>query len=135
MRIEQRAPVAQGASVRARAATGARFSPDAGAAQKPGAAQPAAGLIGLDAVLSLQADHDEGRERRRQAARRGRDLLDSLEALKIALLSGRVSAQEIARLSRQMQETSVATGDPRLDDLLAHIELRARVELAKLAPR
>ncbi len=137
MRIEPRAPIAGGAAVRSKPATGPRFTPDAGQPTSAGATTRSSSLIGLDAVLALQSDQqqDEGKERRKRAARRGHDLLDSLEQLKLSLLSGRVAAQDIARLTRQMQEASAASGDARIDELLAHIELRARVELAKLAPR
>lgn len=136
MRIESRPPVAAGAASRTRSASGARFSPDqpSGAASSA-STSAASGLIGLDAVLALQSEDQGARERRRRAAKRGHDLLDALDSLKIALLSGRVPVEQIGRLTRQMAAAGVVTGDPRLDELLAHIELRARVELAKLAPR
>lgn len=135
MRIDSRLPIANGSAVRGRGPTGARFSPDQPASAGSSSASSAtSGLIGLDAVLALQAEPDEGRQRRRQAAKRGHELLDALESLKIALLSGRVPVDQLARLKRQMAEAGQASGDPRLDELLAHIELRARVEMAKLAP-
>ncbi|MET0606031.1 MAG: flagellar assembly protein FliX [Beijerinckiaceae bacterium] len=135
MRIEQRTPVAQGAAAKPRTGAGPKFTPDSAGASRAAAPTHAGGLIGLDAVLALQTDPEAGRERRRRAMRRGHELLDTLEALKIGLLSGRVSAKDLSRLSRQTQEAASSSGDPAIDGLLAHIELRAQVELAKLAPR
>ena len=42
----------------------------------------------LDTLLAVQAQEDSG-ERKRRQARRGQDLLDGLDRLKAALLSGR----------------------------------------------
>jgi hypothetical protein len=135
MRIDPRAPIAPPGAARPQAA-GARFSLSTPA--KADAAHGPAGtasLIGLDAVLALQGEENEPRERRRRAAKRGHRILDALESLKLALLSGRLPPGEVARLSREIADAGASSGDPRLDDILAHIELRARVELAKLAAR
>ena len=112
---------------------GARFTlgaldeaPRAAAAQ---AAAPAEALAGL---LAVQATGDQI-ERRRRAMRRGRNLLDTLDALKIALLSGRVPAARLATLRAQLRQQAAFDDDPGLGELLAQIELRAEVELAKLA--
>jgi hypothetical protein len=114
-------------------AVGARFTlgtleeaPRATGAQ---AAAPAGALAGL---LAVQATGDQI-ERRRRAMRRGRNLLDTLDALKIALLSGRVPAARLATLRAQLRQQAAFDDDPGLADLLAQIELRAEVELAKLA--
>lgn len=136
MRIDSRIPIAGGSTVRGRGPSGAKFSADQAAnSGSSSSASAASGLIGLDAVLALQSEPDEGRQRRRQAAKRGHELLDALESLKIALLSGRVAADQLGLLKRQMAQSGLPSGDPRLDELLAHIELRARVEMAKLAGR
>ena len=81
--------------------------------------------------LAVQAEED-GQQRRRRQARRGTDLLDGLDRLKAALLSGRVQISELERLKAMLSIRRETTGDPRLDEVLAHIELRAAVELAKL---
>jgi hypothetical protein len=59
-------------------------------------------------------------------------LLDGLDKLKAALLSGRVQISELENLKTTLSLRREMTDDPRLDDVLAHIELRAAVELAKL---
>ncbi|RXT56933.1 hypothetical protein B6S44_00315 [Bosea sp. Tri-44] len=85
----------------------------------------------LDGLLAVQAEED-GQERKRRQARRGHDLLDGLDQLKAALLAGRVQVSELERLKAMLSARREATDDPRLDEVLAHIELRAAVELAKL---
>ena len=134
MRIEPRAfpsPVGVGGPQR-RVAAGRSFSLEEGAsAGKAGAASAAAPLSTVDALLALQGDGDLA-ERRRRSVKRGYDLLDTLDRLKAALLSGRVATADLQRLTATLAERRDLSGDPRLDDLLSHIELRAKVELAKL---
>lgn len=100
----------------------------------PRAGGPSAvGPVGsLDALLALQEDAGGSGERRRRAARRGHDLLDALDRLKAALLSGRVPVADLKAIAARLSERREATGDARLDEVIAHIELRAQVELAKL---
>ena len=84
----------------------------------------------LDAILALQAVEDP-LFAKRKAIKRGRTLLDNLEALKADLLLGRVSETRLERiivLVRQAREQV----DPALDAVIEDIELRALVELAKL---
>jgi hypothetical protein len=139
MRVDSRQPIrtTQGASA-GRRADGTRgftldATPDAPAHTSGPAA--AASLAGLDAVLLLQAEADTPQERRRRTARRGHDLLDGLDRLKAAILGGRVGAQELRAVATRLAERAASSGDPRLDGLMAEIELRAAVELAKLEMR
>lgn len=85
----------------------------------------------LDTLVALQAT-DQAADRKKRQTRRGRDLLDGLDQLKGALLSGHLVAADLDRLKGTLKARREATDDPRLDDILAHIELRAAVELAKL---
>jgi hypothetical protein len=52
-------------------------------------------------------------------------------ASKASILSGRIAGAELLRIRALLAERRQATDDPSLDDVLAHIELRAEVELAK----
>lgn len=110
----------------------ARFEVAAG---KPGtraaAVRSSAPLATLDAILALQQE-DDSSERRRRSARRGREILDGLDGLKAALLTGQVSARELGRVTRGLTDRREPSGDPELDAIVDAIELRARVELAKL---
>jgi hypothetical protein len=85
---------------------------------------------GIGALLALQILGDPLTSRRR-AVQNGRDILDSLEQIKVALLEGRVPVDRLERLAGIVADR-LASGDERLDGVLAEIELRARVELAKL---
>ncbi|KQT81817.1 flagellar assembly protein fliX [Methylobacterium sp. Leaf465] len=98
----------------------------------PGATA-AASLAGLDAILTLQSNTDTPEERRRRSAQRGNDLLDGLDRLKASLIMGRVSTRDLQAIGARLSERSGTSGDPRLDGLIAEIELRAAVELAKLS--
>ncbi|MEM8838626.1 MAG: flagellar assembly protein FliX [Pseudomonadota bacterium] len=85
---------------------------------------------GLDALLSLQDVEDATSAKRRTAAR-GFDLLDRLEELRTGLLGGRLSAAQVDQIAHKIKLLG-RTGDVRLDSILADIDMRARVELAKL---
>ena len=84
----------------------------------------------LDALLALQAVEDP-LLRKKKLVRRGTQLLDTLEEMKADLLTGRVSESRLNQLMAVLGQAR-DKADPRLDALLDDIELRARVELAKL---
>ncbi len=115
------------------ASSGAAFSPDARETGAPRTASlsATAAPASLDALIALQVGEDP-RERRRRSVRHGQELLDELDRLKAALLAGRVPAADLKRLAGRLGQRPELSGDPRLDDLVAQIELRALVELAKL---
>jgi hypothetical protein len=129
MRIDARYPAGFVASAgQATPPAGGRFALGASTARDTARAGAAAPLATLDAILMLQ--EEDPRERKRRQAERGRDLLDGLDRLKAGLLSGAVPLAEIETLARRLEgETS---GDPALDETLGAIELRVKVELAKL---
>jgi Class II flagellar assembly regulator len=117
------------------AGTGARFSlNDAGTAAPTGSAQAAAPAGSIGGLLAVQAAGDQI-ERRQRAMRRGRGILDGLDRLKIGLLSGSVGQGELLNIRAQLMQQRDQVDDPALQDILAHIDLRAEVELAKLAKR
>jgi hypothetical protein len=131
MRIDPRfAAAAIASAARPREAAASRFSLEEKPAAKAGAARSTAPLATLDAILQLQSEEDP-RERRRRSAKRGHHLLDTLDKLKAALLSGSVPVGDLGRLARALADAGTS-GDPELDTIVAHIELRAKVELAKL---
>ena len=136
MRVDQKpslSPAAAQAAQR-RAPAGQRFAlreSGPGTPQGVGASAP---LSTVDALLALQGEGDTG-ERKRRSVQRGNDLLDALDRLKAALLSGRVPAADLQAIAARLAERRELSGDPRLDELVSHIELRARVEMAKLGIR
>ena len=86
---------------------------------------------GIDALLALQG-FDDPLERRRRAVKRGRTALDALDALKLGLLTGTLETGALAALKSLAAELADRTGEPGLDTVLAEIELRVGVELAKI---
>ena len=102
---------------------------DPGPAQRAAAAAPTGPTAAIDALLALQAVEDPLLTRKR-LVRRGRSLLDALDALRADLLVGAVGEghlNQIMALIGQVRERH----EPGLDAVLDEIELRARVELAK----
>lgn len=122
------------------AAKGGAFSPSSAAASGAGPASGAgqvtgvvasASIASIDAVMALQTvDDPAGRKAR--AVERGTRILDDLDDLKIALLEGRISTEQLNRIIGLIAARREQSGDDGLDDVLDGIDLRAQVELAKL---
>jgi hypothetical protein len=111
--------------------TGSGFSlpePAASAETRPASAPK--GVANIDALLALQGVEDPT-ERRKRAVRRGRSALDVLDELKLGLLAGSLDGAMVQRLRGAASELKGSSGDPELDRVLAEIELRVEVELAK----
>lgn len=117
-----------------------RRSGDAGFAERvggrpaSGAANAAAGLApltSLGSILTVQAVDDPLTGRRR-ARQRGERLLDALEEVRLALIDGRLPATKLGALRQLVDEQRERADDPKLQEVLHDIELRAAVELAKL---
>jgi hypothetical protein len=95
---------------------------------------PAMPLAALGGVLAVQEVPDPTAERRR-ATRHGHSVLDELQALQIGLIEGWVQEGALRRLAGLLERLRPATADPELAAVLDEIELRAAVELAKVARR
>lgn len=110
---------------------GGGFSLD-GTAPAGGSGRTAAArnMSGLEGVLALQEVEDPA-GRRKGAVKRGNDMLDLLDELRLSVLSGRIAPDQLERLARLSSENAVPE-EGRLGEVLAEIELRAKVELAKL---
>lgn len=110
--------------------SGASFSPiSAEAKPQAQATSAAAPLYGIEAILALQEVGDS-LEGRRRALKRGHSLLDTLEEMKIGLIDGTLSDALLQRLVTLVRDKE-SSGDPHIDAVIAEIELRASVELAK----
>ena len=88
-------------------------------------------LAAVDALIALQEVPDAS-ARSAQAVERAEDLLDLLEEIKIDLLSGALPRSRMVRLARMVEQRRAEIADVQLAGILDEIELRARVELAKL---
>jgi len=89
------------------------------------------GVGGIDALIALQGV-ESAEERRKRAVKRGRTALDALDELKLGLLSGRLDQATLLKLKGAAAGLKDDSGDPELDRVLAEIELRVEVELAKI---
>jgi len=87
---------------------------------------------GIDALIALQGIEDPT-ERRRHAVKRGRLALDALDELKIGLLGGDLTPGTLQKLKALAAHLKDGSGDTGLDGVLAEIELRVEVEIAKMA--
>jgi hypothetical protein len=114
------------------AAEGFSFSTAGAAGQAAATARPgaAAGVSSLSALLALQ-DVEGPTERRRRSIGRADRILDRLDALKLSLLEGGVTAASLGALNEAVRDQRAMTDDPGLEGVLDQIELRAAVELAK----
>jgi hypothetical protein len=88
-------------------------------------------VAGIDALMALQGVEDPT-ERRRRSVTKGRQALDALEELKIGVLGGKLDNALVLRLKTAAAGLKDASGDRNLDAVIAEIELRVEVELAKL---
>ena len=117
---------------------GGGFSlPSGEAATAPAGSAGTRTLGGIDALLALQGVEAAGiveapEERRRRAVKRGHTALDLLDEMKLGLLSGRLDPALLLRLKSAAAGLKDLSGDPRVDQVLAEIDLRVEVELAKV---
>lgn len=134
MRVNQSQRTAATPSARSarRRKTDATFQPaQSGETRETATLRGTEALGSLDALVTLQTVEDQG-ERRRRAVREGSEILDRLDALKVALLSGRVPSGELERLKTLVERLDAGALEPELAEIVREIDLRARVELAKL---
>lgn len=100
-----------------------------------GQASQTAPVAALDAMLVVQSVDDQSggnRKNRQRAFRRGTSLLDQLDEIRHGLLEGRLPAAKLQALAQQLRSEKLQVEDPRQAEILAEIELRCAVELAKL---
>jgi hypothetical protein len=136
MRINGYGPVATAQPIRRDgvASAGGRFvlvgsGGGGGGATATGEAGVPVPLASLDAILALQSGTDR-RQQRRRAVSYGDDLLDLLGDLQRVTLGDEDPAAVLAELGRRLAARE-DSDDPRLAGVLAEIEQRAAVELAK----
>jgi len=93
----------------------------------------AAPMSTVEGLLALQEVEDSTTGQSRSRARKwGNDVLDGLERLRIGIITGVVPKAELERIAASVERQRAHTDDPALEAILDEIELRAKVELAKL---
>ena len=85
-------------------------------------------------MLTLQEVADP-LDARGRARRRGEQVLDLLDRIRLGILAGTLSQPELTNLARLVRSRRDEIDDPRLAEILGEIELRAEVELAKFSRR
>jgi len=133
MRIESSTPLSPPVARRAATAPSgdARFAEALSGESAPSAASASQTVASVDNLFVLQEIGDELSGRRR-AAQRGATLLDRLEDIRLALLTGSMPRDRLEALRQLAREQVERASDPQLAALLDEIELRVAVELAKL---
>jgi Class II flagellar assembly regulator len=134
MRIEQASPLSPGvARVAAHAASGeGRFAEALSQDSSATAANAPKAAATVDNLFILQEVADDLAGRRRAAVKRGDSMLDRLDDIRIALLTGALPRGQLESLRSMAKERGDMLNDPQLQSVLDEIELRVAVELAKL---
>ena len=100
-------------------------------------AKASAGLTGsgpvaaVDTILALQGIEDTADQRSRGVAQAD-DLLLLLDEVRDGLLAGGIPRRTLGRMAQLIAKRRESFADEKLQTVLDEIELRARVELAKL---
>lgn len=113
-----------------RAAAGTFRLNEGEATRNTGAAGAMRAISTVDALIALQG-LDDATERKKRSVAKGRNALDMLDSLKIAVLDGTLDQSTLARLKVAADGLQDSSGDPGLDSVLSEIDLRVAVELAK----
>ena len=91
-------------------------------------------VTGVNSVLAVQEVSEEPeRGARKQLTGWGEDILDCLDEIRHGLLIGAIPKDRLSNLARTLKERRANVSDPRLIEIIYEIEIRAEVELAKLA--
>jgi Class II flagellar assembly regulator len=114
-----------------RSAPGSFSLPQEEAAAAPSGTGGVRTVGGIDALIALQGV-ESVEERRRRAVKRGHTALDLLDEMKLGLLSGGLDTAMLLKLKTAAAGLKDLSGDTRVDQVLAEIDLRVEVELAKV---
>ncbi len=99
----------------------------------PVAGGSAAQLGSVEALVALQEVPDATRQTVPPEQKHAEDLLGRLDQIHLGLLRGDLSRIDLQALVLRLDERRREGGDPRLMAIVDEIELRAKVELAKLS--
>jgi len=88
-------------------------------------------IAALDSILMLQG-LDDSTQGKSKGLAHGEQLLDLLDSVRDGLLAGGIPRATLNKLAAAVTRRHEVFADPKLQDVLDQIELRAHVELAKL---
>lgn len=109
---------------------GTSFSEHLDEAEDVGGVQSSGALGSVAGVLDIQ-EVDDSLARASRGKLRAKDLLDKLDEIRLDLLTGNLSENTLQRLSNMVTARRAEVDDPKLNEILDEIDLRAQVELAK----
>ena len=90
-------------------------------------------LSPADAIFAAQmVGEEEEKALRKKQVERGQTLLDKLEEIRNGLLRGYIAKEDLMDIMKFVREQKFEAQDARINDIVAEIELRVEVELAKL---
>ena len=107
------------------------FSVSASADSQPQIVAGPGPIAALDSIVMLQGLED-ATQGKSSARAHGEQLLDLLDSVRDGLLAGGIPRATLNKLAHAVTRRHDSFADPRLQDVLDQIELRAHVELAKL---
>jgi hypothetical protein len=94
--------------------------------------QATGGMGAVSSILAVQQTADATDHKSRGLMLNyGNDLLDQLDRIRLSMLSGSISKDRLQDLARRLRERKSLSDDPKLNDLIAEVELRVEVEIAK----
>jgi hypothetical protein len=94
------------------------------------------GVGAVGSVFALQeVPNSTDGQSRKMLRDYGSELLDRLEDLRIGILNGSFSKDRLAELAQNLRKKRQGSDDSKLNEIIAEIELRAEVEIAKLTRR
>jgi len=88
-------------------------------------------IAAVETILTLQS-FDDSTDGRSRGLTHGENLLDMLDQVRDGLLAGAIPRTTLSRLATAVSRRQEGFVDPKLQAVLDEIDLRARVELAKL---
>lgn len=90
-------------------------------------------IAGIDSLLAAQeVDDPAGRASRGRMRKRGMDILQSLEKVRLGMLTGTLSVGNLIDIADVVASHRERINDPQLSSLLDEIDLRAQIEIAKM---
>jgi len=97
-------------------------------------ASASANLNPLAGLLAVQETEEPLEKRsRKRATQRADTILDELDEIRVGLLMGTIPMAKLEQLAQLVRAKREQFDDPKLQEILDDIELRAAVELAKLS--
>lgn len=113
-------------------AGGSEFSKMLEGTDAPASVSETAPAASVDSILAIQQVAGDAGGKSRRAQEQAEEMLLRLEAIQEGLLFGSIPQSHLHELTRMVDRSREDFVDPRLSEILDDIELRARIELAKL---